>query len=492
MRGSQGRRGRFPSLVIPRSDAKAVCFFGVFPVSSAAYVSTRGGVKPVTFREAVLMGLATDGGLLLPASVPDMTPELDALRRLAYPELAASIMRPFIGADIADAVLADLLSRSYASFAHPDVVPVCPVGPVFMLELFHGPTLAFKDVALQFLGNLFEHILQDTGGGLNILGATSGDTGSAAIAGVRGKANMHIFIMHPHLKVSPVQERQMTTVLDSNVHNIAVAGTFDDSQRVLKAIFNDVAFKQEYNLAAVNSVNWARILAQIVYYFHAAFRVCERAGCGSVRACVPTGNFGDIFAGYMAMRMGAPIGRLVLATNENDILMRFFSTGRYERRQVQPTSSPSMDIQVASNFERYLFYRLGEDADRLRELMCAFAGGGAIEVPGTDPAFLAGKATEAEVRSTIRRYYDQSDYLLDPHTAVGVTVAERFLVTDEPTVCLATAHPAKFGQTVLAALGQDVARHPRIEGLKGLPTRCTVLPADRQAVQEFIRTTLSE
>jgi len=437
-----------------------------------------------------MMGLATDGGLLLPREIPDASDRLDAWRRLTYPELAAALMRDFVGGDLGDAVLNELAARSYAAFAHPEIVPVRSVGPLHVLELFHGPTLAFKDVALQFLGNLFEHILRQTGRSLNILGATSGDTGSAAIAGVRGKANMHIFIMHPHGKVSPTQERQMTTVPDDNVHNIAVKGTFDDGQRVLKEIFNDIPFKTAYSLGAVNSVNWARVLAQIVYYFHAAFRVGERTGRRQVQVCVPTGNFGDIFAGYLARRMGAPISRLILATNENDILARFFNTGVYQRGDVRPTTSPSMDIQVASNFERYLYYRVGEAPERVRDLMATFANTGRIQVPGQDPAFVAGTGGVAEAATVIRRYHREYDCLLDPHTAVGVVVAERFLKADAPTICLATAHPAKFPETIRQAVGRDVAHHPIIDRLADLPTRCATLPATKSAVQAFIRETL--
>ncbi|MBN2450759.1 MAG: threonine synthase [Lentisphaeria bacterium] len=456
----------------------------------STYVSTRGGTPPMGFRDAVLMGLATDGGLLLPASIPDVHGELRAWSSLSYPGLAKAVMAPFIGTDLEPGVLGDLVERSYRVFADPRICPLTAVGPVHVLELFHGPTLAFKDVALQFLGNLFEYILSATGECLNIVGATSGDTGSAAIAGVRGRSGMHIFIMHPHGRVSPIQERQMTTVLDANVHNIAIEGTFDDGQRVLKEIFNDLPFKNRFRLGAVNSVNWARVLAQIVYYFHAAFRVRESTGCERVRVCVPTGNFGDIFAGYMALRMGAPIGHLILAANENDILARFFATGVYSRGPVVATTSPSMDIQIASNFERYLYYRLDEQPTRVRKHMEAFARSGRLEIPGTDASFLAGRATVPETAAVIRRYYREHGYLLDPHTAVGAAVAERFLDDGEPTVCLATAHPAKFPEAIREAVGEDVAHHPTIDSLMDLPTRCNVLPASRAAVQEFIRVTL--
>jgi len=460
--------------------------------SPARYFSTRGQTRGIGFREAVLMGLATDGGLLLPEGLPQVSSCLGSWRALPYPRLACEVMRPFVGGALPEATFADLVERSYRRFAHPDVCPVVPAGPVHILELFHGPTLAFKDIALQFLGNLFELILAESGASLNLLGATSGDTGSAAIAGVRGKARISIFIMHPHGRVSPIQERQMTTVLDGNVHNVAVQGTFDDGQRVLKEIFNDLPFKEQYRLGAVNSVNWVRVLAQVVYYFHAAFRLQERTGCEAVQVCVPTGNFGDIFAGYVAKRMGAPISRLVLATNENDILARFFAAGEYCRGPVHQTTSPSMDIQVASNFERYLYYRVGGDAQKLCDLMAGFARTGSLRVSGADPAFAAASASTEETAAAIRTWYRTYGYLLDPHTAVGIAVAQRFLRQGEPTVCLATAHPAKFPAAIRDALGgEDAARHPDIDGLMHLPTRCAVLPAAKDAVQDFIRKTLA-
>ncbi len=455
--------------------------------AATEYISTRGGVKPLRFSDAVLMGLGTDGGLLLPAAIPDARPKLDAWAALDYPELAYEVIRLFVDCqDISDADLRAIVTRSYATFAHPQVLPMVPAGPVQILELFHGPTLAFKDVALQFLGNLFEHVLRRDGRRLNLLGATSGDTGSAAIHGVRGRAGMNIFIMHPRGRVSPLQELQMTTVTDPNVHNIAIEGTFDDGQRVLKEIFNDLEFKDRYALGAVNSVNWARILAQVVYYFWGAFRLRAASGAAAVQVCVPTGNFGNLFAGCLAKRMGAPISRLILATNDNDILARFFTTGVYELGAVHPTLSPSMDIQVASNFERYLYLKLDGDAAKTRELMQQFAASGRIAVPGANPDIVAGRGDSSSTLETIARYHRQHGYLLDPHTAVGVTVAERFLQPGQPTLCLATAHPAKFKDAIIQALGADLARHPALDALAGLPRRCTVLPAEKDAIKTFM------
>ncbi len=455
------------------------------------YISTRGAVQPMGFAEAVMMGMADDGGLLLPAAIPRVRDRLDHWQSLEYPALACEILGLYIGDDVAPGILRALVRRSYAAFDHPEVTPVREVGPVHVLELYHGPTLAFKDVALQFLGNLFEQFLAETGRTLNILGATSGDTGSAAIHGVRGKAGIHIFIMHPHRRVSRIQELQMTSVLDPNVHNIAIRGTFDDGQRVLKEIFSDLPFKTAYRLGAVNSVNWTRVLAQIVYYFYAAFRVRERTGADAVQVCVPTGNFGDIFAGWLAWRMGAPIRRLVLATNENDILARFFRTGVYARGEVRHTLSPSMDIQVASNFERYLFYRVGQDPAAVRELIDRFTRTGRLKLPGADPVFAAGSADRNATLEAIRRYWRRWHFLPDPHTAVGLAVAESFLDPETPMICLATAHPAKFPEAIRDALGDEVAAtHERTGALFGRPTRCVVLPATREDVERFIAQTL--
>lgn len=454
------------------------------------YISTRGGVPAIGFKDAVMMGLADDGGLIIPAAIPDVRGRLAEFKHLGFADLAFEIIKLFVGGDIADSVLQQVVARSYASFDHPEVTPTVKLGDVYILELFHGPTLAFKDVALQFLGNVFEHILEQRGERLNILGATSGDTGSAAIYGVRGKPRIQIFIMHPHGRVSPVQEKQMTTVLDENVHNIAIEGTFDDGQRVMKEIFNDLSLKRKYSLGAVNSVNWARVLAQIVYYFYAALRIDRGGGIGRVQFSVPTGNFGDIFAGYVAMLMGAPISRLILATNENDILTRFFHSGLYRVSQVHPTLSPSMDIQVASNFERYLYYRLGQDPRRVRELMLQFSKTGCLEVSGSDSRFIAGRGTTEDTLSTVRKYYRDYGYILDPHTAVGVFVGERFSGGSDPTICLATAHPAKFPDAIKRALGEDLAHHPRLDGITERPSRCVVLPATREAVTAHIEAQL--
>ena len=441
-------------------------------------------MEPVGFLDAVMTGLAPDGGLLLPESLPDVSGKLLAWKDLSYQELAFEIMSLF-ATDLPPADLKALIEKSYSTFRAPEVAPVIPVDGFHVLELWHGPTLAFKDVALQFLGNLFEYILEKRGGELNILGATSGDTGSAAIYGVRGKKNIRIFIMHPKGRTSPVQEKQMTSVLDANVFNLAVEGTFDDCQHLMKSIFSDVEFKEKYSLGSVNSVNWARVLAQIVYYFYAAFRVQERTDAAKVQFAVPTGNFGDIMAGYIAAQMGLPVKKLILATNENNILSRFFNTGVYSIGEVVPTISPSMDIQVASNFERYLYYRIGPDAGKLCALMNGFAKNKSLTVPGADDLFAAGEAGTAETLAMIKKCYEQEGYILDPHTAVGVAVAERFADKAVPTICLATAHPAKFTDAIEQAIG-TAAHHPALDKLAAAETRCDTIANDEAAVREYL------
>ena len=439
-----------------------------------------------------MMGLARDGGLLLPETFPDVSSHLQAWSKLNYSDLAFEVMRLF-AEDIPEADLHRIINRSYDTFRAPEVTPVLSVGPVHILELFHGPTLAFKDVALQLLGNLIEYILTESGEELNIVAATSGDTGSAAIHGVRNRHGIRIFVMHPDGRVSPVQELQMTSVTDANVFNIALEGTFDDAQAIVKTLFGDLAFKDQYHLGAVNSINWARVLAQVVYYFFGAFRVMESTGAKRVSFSVPTGNFGDIFAGYVAALMGLPIDKLCLATNENDIMSRFFNTGVYSIGEVVPTLSPSMDIQIASNFERWLFLHAHRDASTLNSWMKTFAQTKTLAVPPhegsreLDPFIRAGRAGTEKTLATIRQFHAAYGYLLDPHTAVGVAVAENNLDPSVPMICLATAHPAKFADAIGQATGHpELATAPQIDALRGLPTRKTKLPNDSQAIAHFI------
>lgn len=453
------------------------------------YISTKGQSAPVDFETAVMTGLASAGGLFLPVNIPKVSRKFADWADLSYPQLAFEIISLFC--DMPPNDLKRVIERSYAVFPRPEAAPIVALREYFLLELFHGPTLAFKDFALQFLGNLFEYFLRQSGGRLNLLAATSGDTGSAAIAGVKGKDRMRIFVLYPYGRISSAQERQMTTVPDKNVYCLAVKGSFDDCQNIVKVLLSDLKFRSAFNLGAVNSINWARILAQIVYYFYAYFQVQRRTGKSKVRFAVPTGNFGDIFAGYLAWRMGLPVARLILASNQNKILSVFFQKGIYARGKVSQTWSPSMDIQVASNFERYLYYRLGQNPAKVRRLMNKFAEDGKFSLSDMgairpDPLFLTGAVKDAATLAEIRQCYRENDYILDPHTAVGVHVARRFLDENEPMICLATAHPAKFDQAVTHALGRRVASHSVIEALKDKKIRRFILPADVEEVRKFI------
>lgn len=454
------------------------------------YISTRGGIAPIGFKDAVMMGLASDGGLLLPESYPVIGPEqLESWRKLEYPELAYEIISRYVD-DISSDDLKKMIASSYVTFTHPDITPLVKKDGVYILELFHGVTLAFKDVALQFLGNLFEHILAERHQTLNIIGATSGDTGSAAIHGVRGKKGISIFILHPYGKTSAVQALQMTSVTDANVHNIAVQGTFDDCQDMVKELFGDLDFKEKYSLGAVNSINWARVLAQVVYYFYAWLRVTDQSDV-PVNFSVPTGNFGDIFAGYVAKKMGLPIDRLLLATNENNILTRFVNNSDYSLGDVVATASPSMDIQIASNFERYLFHLFANDPSRVRGAIAELKEHGRIlfsadEMVQVQQDFCSASVDQAGTLETIRGFYDKTGYLLDPHTAVGVKAALEQLSPESSRICLATAHPAKFSETVEKSLGFQVPVPDSVRDLYGKQTRCEIMPADICKIREFI------
>ncbi|MBU3936874.1 MAG: threonine synthase [Proteobacteria bacterium] len=456
------------------------------------YISTRGGIAPISFKQAVMMGLATDGGLLLPVSIPEISAEtLTQWRGLSYPELATAVLSCFID-DIPPNDLRTLVEKSYSTFNHREITPLVKQGDCYILELFHGPTLAFKDVALQFLGNVFEYLLKESGGKMNIVGATSGDTGSAAIYGVRGKERINIFILHPYKRVSPIQELQMTTVTDANVFNIAVRGTFDDGQSIVKSIFNDLPFKDKHQLGAVNSINWARIVAQVVYYIYAALKVTGSEGVEKVDFSVPTGNFGDIFAGYVARRMlPNHIRNLILATNENNLLTRFILNGDYSLGPVAQTSSPSMDIQVASNFERYLYYLNGEDAVMTRQDMDRFAASGSLQFDELAQErvradFASRSVNEAETIDIIRDFYTLHGYVLDPHTAVGVKAGLAGREEGVPMICLATAHPAKFGAAVRRAIGHEPDLPSSLVALADKETRCEVMAAEIGAVQSFV------
>lgn len=449
------------------------------------YISTRGGVPPVPFEQVLLAGQAEDGGLYLPETYPSLTERWDELGQLAFPELAFEIVSSY-APDLDPDALRAILRDAFAKFDDREVVPLVQIDELHVLELFHGPTLAFKDVALQVLGRLFEYVLRRHGQTMNILGATSGDTGSAAIAGVEDREGIGIFIMFPDGRTSRLQELQMTTAAGSNVHCLAIDGTFDDCQRILKTIFNDVEFKRTARLGAVNSINWARIMVQIVYYVYAALKYDE-----PVSFSVPTGNFGNILSAIIAMRMGAPIRQLILGTNENDIVARFFASGEYKRGNVQQTLSPSMDIQVASNLERFVYLYLGGDSNRLLDFMRAFADHGHAELHGNanghvDPAIDAQSVDTRRTLQTIRETWERFGYLVDPHTAVGIAAAAQSNA-EGPVVSLATAHPAKFPDAVARATGRSLARHPRLDALDERHARKVKLPADFQQVRDYLR-----
>ncbi len=459
---------------------------------SLRYVSTRGGVEPCGFEAALFAGLAADGGLYLPDAWPRVErDELEALQGASYREVAARVLAPFVGDDLSEAELRGLIEAAYAGFDHAAIAPLRQLGPnEWLLELFHGPTLAFKDIAMQLLGWLFEFFLGRGRRPVTIVGATSGDTGAAAIEAFAGRDRVTVVILHPHGRISEVQRRQMTTVSAANVHNLAIEGTFDDCQALLKALLADPALREKLNLAAVNSINWGRIMAQAVYYVTAALAL--GAPWRPVAFAVPTGNFGDVYAGYVAERMGLPIAQLVVATNRNDILARFFETGVYRAGAVVPTTSPSMDIQVASNFERLLFDLCGRDGGAVAGLMAEFQAQKRLSV-GADALgrarelFDATRIEEAEVSETMVNVLRTTGTLIDPHTAVGVAAGRRCRQSPNiPLVALATAHPAKFPDAVRAATGVTPALPARLADLGRRAERCTLLPNDLAAVRHRI------
>jgi len=453
------------------------------------YVSTRGAAPVLGFDDVLLAGLAPDGGLYVPESWPRL--DLDALGGLSYAEVATRVMAPFVAGRIEADAFARMVADAYAGFGHPAVAPLRQIGDNdWLLELFHGPTLAFKDYALQLVGRLFDHVLAARGRRVTIVGATSGDTGSAAIEALRDRANVEVFILHPEGRVSEVQRRQMTTVTAANVHNIAVEGSFDDCQAMVKAMFADVPFREAHNLSAVNSINWARVMAQTVYYVTAALAL--GAPGRAVSFAVPTGNFGDVFAGYVARRMGLPIERLVIGTNANDILYRLLETGRYDRGRVVPTLSPSMDIQVSSNFERLLFDLYDRDGARIAALMAALEadGGFAVEAGRIEAAralFAACRFDDDATLAVIGEIHRDCGMLIDPHTAIGIAAGRaRRGAARTPMIALATAHPAKFADAVARATGVRPALPERLADLDRRPERVTRLPNSLAAVQAFI------
>jgi threonine synthase len=456
------------------------------------YISTRGKAPKLGFEETMLTGLARDGGLYLPETWPSLTPEeIAGLAGLTYEDVAFRVMRPFVGDAFTDREFRGILARAYAGFGHAARCPLSQIGPNdWLLELFHGPTLAFKDVAMQLIGQLFEASLERSGRRVTIVGATSGDTGSAAIEAFRGLDAAEVFILFPEGRVSEVQRRQMTTPPDANVHALAIAGDFDDAQARVKDMFNDHAFRDGVGLAGVNSINWARVLAQAVYYFTAA--VSLGSPHRKVSFTVPTGNFGDIFAGYVAKKMGLPIDRLVIATNQNDILHRTFATGAHLKEGVVPSMSPSMDIQVSSNFERLLFELYDREGAAVAQLMSELAGSGGFSLSQgalerLRAEFDSARTSEDETAETIRTILAETGQVICPHTAVAVKAArEKRGDPAVPMVVLATAHAAKFPDAVEEACGVRPTLPPRMADLFDRPERMTRVPNELAAIEAII------
>jgi threonine synthase len=461
------------------------------------YISTRGGVPPQCFTDVLLQGLAPDGGLYIPETWPQLsTDDLQSMVGLPYADVAQKVISSFVGNDIAPDTMKKILTEVYqGSFDHACVAPLIQISPnVWVMELFHGPTLAFKDYALQLLGRLFDHVLEQRGERVTIVGATSGDTGSAAIEACKGCKNIDIFILHPEGRTSEVQRRQMTTVEAPNVHNIALKGTFDDCQNMVKAMFNDKKFRQDINLSAVNSINWARIMAQIVYYVTASLAL--GGPHRKVSFAVPTGNFGNVYAAYAARQMGIPIKRLVIGSNRNDILTRFFETGTMKTTKVEPSVSPSMDIQISSNFERYLCDLLDRDTTSIKKLMESFKSKGSFKLGSQymDKArseFDAHRCDDEQTKMFIQACYKETGYILDPHTAVGLFAGMQ--VREDPSipmVALACAHPAKFPDVVEDAIGIHPPLPDHLADLYDRKEHLTVHDNDLAKVQDFVKSNI--
>ena len=466
------------------------------------YISTRGRAGGLPFDDVLLAGLAPDGGLFVPDAWPRFSAaDIGALKGMNYAEVAVRVMKPFIGGAIADEALDAIAAETCRAFDHADIAPLKKIGDnEWLLELFHGPTLAFKDYAMQFLGRFFDHVLKERGRRVTIIGATSGDTGSAAIEACRGREALDVFIFHPQGRVSEVQRRQMTTVADANIHNAAVRGTFDDCQALVKAMFNDPAFRKRCRPAAVNSINWARIMAQIVYYFRTVAELSAEPGAADtgVSFAVPTGNFGNAFAGYAAKRCGLPVRRLMVGSNRNDILTRFFASGAMQTSAVHPTISPSMDIQVSSNFERLLFDLCDRNGRAVAEIMDQFHATGHFDIaPGrlakAREFFSAARIDDAGTKAAIREIHEQTGELIDPHTAVGLAAGRTLRSSDAgPLVYIATAHPAKFPEAVEDATGVRPQLPARLADLAERIERFDVLDNDIEAVKTYVSELVGE
>jgi threonine synthase len=459
------------------------------------YISTRGQAPRLSFADTTLAGLASDGGLYVPEYCPKIEPgEIGNMGNQHYLEIAWRVILPYVAEDLASEELFALLKAAYKNFDVKEIAPLRQLEDnLYVLELFHGPTLAFKDIALQFLGQVFDHFLRLREQRVTIIGATSGDTGSAAIEAFRGKNNVNVFIFHPHKRVSDVQRRQMTTITDANVFNVAIEGSFDDCQDLVKAMFNDAKFRADMQLSAINSINWARILAQVVYYIYAGAKV-HHITDKPVSFCVPTGNFGNVYAGYVAQSMGLPVEKLLVATNRNDILHRFFVSGRMKMEGVTPTVSPSMDIQISSNFERLLFDLFGRMPKAVEQTMAHFRKAGPFHLDdsvmtGVRKLFGSGRLDDNQTIEVIRRTHQKYGYVVDPHTAVGLGVAQAWLADNPktPVISLATAHPAKFPDAVKRAIGIEPELPERLADLHTRPEKYEVLPNDLAKVQDFVR-----
>ena len=455
------------------------------------YISTRGGGQSRTFSQAVLEGLADDGGLLVPESLPDLSAQWPKWQGLSYPDLCVEVLRPLVD-DLPEAALRECCNGAYGDSYLGPVAPLRKVGSFSLLELFHGPTLAFKDVALQLLGRLFGVILAKEDKELNIVAATSGDTGSAAIHGLKDVPRVRLFVTHPDGRIAPLQRRQMTTVVNDSVFNIAVEGSFDDCQQMVKELSRDLDFKKKNSIGAVNSINFARIAAQIVYYFAAYLQTPGALRKVPAVFAVPTGNFGNILAAEYARRMGLPIATTVLASNENNILPNFFQTGTYKRGEARSTHSPAMDIQVASNFERYLFLLADNDSVRVRALMQDFDSFGQLQLPGAvTSGWRSYACSNQQTLATVKEVYDREGHLLDPHTATAwwaLESCQKDFEPEWPRIVVGTAHPAKFPDILTEVVPADTQQltHPRLEELKGMPERLFHLPAQSQELKKFV------
>ncbi len=463
------------------------------------YISTRGRAPTLNFEQTTLTGLANDGGLYLPLSWPKLDEnQIRQLQGMDYPSLAVRILELFTGASIESAELTRLVNKAYSRFHHEEIAPIKQLDDhLYFMELFHGPTMAFKDFALQVLGQFFQHFLEKNNATCTIVGATSGDTGSAAIAGIRGLDAVNLFMLHPHGRVSEVQRRQMTTVLDQNIYNLSVNGTFDDCQNLVKALFNDLEFRNKHSLSAVNSINWARIAAQVVYYFKAALAL--GAPDQEVNFSVPTGNFGNVLAGYVARQMGLPIGKLIVGSNRNDILTRFFETGSMEKKGVTPTLSPSMDIQISSNFERYLFELLNHDSEKLMDCMTSFADSGKFSIDKklliqAQECFSAYRFDDQQTTEDMKDIYTRTGEVIDPHSIIGVSAAKKEIAnfpSTSPTVVLGTAHPAKFPDAVRHAIGVEIELPPHQGNLMSKTEQVIEAESDLLSLKQIINNALT-